>query len=251
MKMRIEFLTGALGIAAFAVLAAGCNGTEPTMAAEGTAGASSVPTYAEVSEAVTLDEADAAVVKSALAEWKEATTKGEPTAPFGRRRAPSRFVASVAPSLDNAQLSQLVDLLVARREARREEMRAHHKKPTPEQMAKFRARHDRGDKAQRIERRLEKIGQHVDAHVAWLDAVIDLNDAQTAQVKAALTTRSNERKTAFEAMKGESITREQLRERTRATHDALEASLENILTDEQWERLQIVRPLLPHERRRT
>jgi len=85
------------------------------------------PRFSDVNQALKLDDADAAVVKSALAEWKRGANAQKAGAPgFAGRRQEMEFIATVTPSLDDEQLSSLVSLFLSRREANRDQMRAHH-----------------------------------------------------------------------------------------------------------------------------
>ena len=227
-----------------------------------------------------------------------------------------KFIADVAPALDNNQLEKLVALLVARREARREEMQtrmrgrngngdfmkglaeqlgltkqqqtalmemhqqararqkeqfdafkagaitreqlhtqlqqirdANHEQMakilTADQLAKMDAlREQRQDR--RLDRRMDRVGDHVDQHAAWLNAVLGLSDAQLAQVTAALNTFADAQKAAMEALKANTITRDQFHTQMTTAHDTLEKAITDILTADQQTRLDIVRPLLPH-----
>jgi hypothetical protein len=77
---------------------------------------SAAPKFSDINQALKLDDADAAVVKSALAQWKR-----------GGGRQQMEFIATVTPSLDDEQLSSLVSFLLARRDDQRDQMRAHHR----------------------------------------------------------------------------------------------------------------------------
>jgi hypothetical protein len=88
----------------------------------------SSPSFSEINKTLKLDDADAAVMKSALAEWKRGANAQKAGARgFAGRRQEMEFVATVTPSLDDEQLSSLVSLLLSRREANRDQMRAHHR----------------------------------------------------------------------------------------------------------------------------
>ena len=125
MHIRLKQLASAFAMIAAPLLVAGCGQEDSTSAtsAESSTTASGVPTYAEVSATVSLDDADATVMKAALADWQQAATQDPDGAPFGFRRAQMEFVADVAPSLDDAQLTKLVELLASRNEARRDNRR--------------------------------------------------------------------------------------------------------------------------------
>ncbi|HET6350243.1 MAG TPA: hypothetical protein VFH88_14285 [Candidatus Krumholzibacteria bacterium] len=318
MNTRWKQLAAATVIAVTAVLIAGCSSDQPTSTSAATTGAdaSLIPTYAEISAAVTLNDAGAAAVKSALADWKQAQAAATQDAPFRYRQREMKFIADVAPALDNNQLEKLVALLVARREARREEMQtrmrgrngngdfmkglaeqlgltkqqqtalmemhqqarakqkeqfdafkagtitreqlhtqlqqirdANHQQMakilTADQLAKMDAlREQRQDR--RLDRRMDRVGDHVDQHAAWLNAVLGLSDAQLAQVTAALNTFADAQKAAMEALKANTITRDQFHTQMTTAHDTLEKAITDILTADQQTRLDIVRPLLPH-----
>jgi len=324
MHIRLKLLTSAFAMIAAPLFVAGCGqeDTTSTTSAENNTTASVVPSYAQVSTTVSLDDADAAVMKAALADWQQAATEDPDGAPFGFRRAQMEFVADVAPSLDDAQLTKLVELLESRNEAHRKEIRDTHSglaygfgefpqhltkelgltpeeeaamkslhedaRPqiskqfeafyagtitheqlyaalteihdavreklatilTAEQMAKFAALRDQRQD-QHLDRKLERIDGHVEEHTAWLDAVVNLNDAQQSQVRTALTTFASAQKAALETLPSDSSTRAKLHETMMTAHDALETAVKEILTDAQWSRLEIVLPLLPHGPRHT
>jgi hypothetical protein len=77
------------------------------------------PNFADINRALKLDETDAAIVKSALAEWKHGTSAQNAGARgFTGRRQEMEFVATVAPSLDDqAALQPRQSPLVAPRRA--------------------------------------------------------------------------------------------------------------------------------------
>jgi hypothetical protein len=225
-----------------------------------------------------------------------------------------QFVAAVAPSLSNDQLTKLVNLLVERRNAQREAMRAQHRGMrdgehmkqvaadlglTADQQAALKALHQdarskadaqfqafkKGDitkdqlhtqldaihdaahaklatilsadqlakfdamRDQRfengIERRAGNAADRIDAHAAWLDKALTLTDAQSSQVKAALTKLSDAQQSTFKAVEAGSTTRDQARTQMRAAHDAFAESLKGILTADQEQRLEILRQLIP------
>jgi hypothetical protein len=296
----------------------GCTDGEipSTTEAESDLSTSAVPTYAEVSAAVPLDDADASAVKGALAEWRKSVEERGIEQRAAPRHAQMQFIAGVAPSLDDAQLSELVDFLAARNEARREEMgarfagrehgpgrgmaklaealglsdeqqaamKALHEETrakaeeqhdalragtvtraqlhdamkalhdaqrekmtgilTTDQVARLGTLHDEREDS-RIDHRLGHVRERTEEHAAWLDAVLDLSDAQVARVKTALRTFAEAQKSALEARRGDSATRAQLHERMSTAHDALAAAFEEILTEEQQARLEIVHRLHP------
>src|SRR5262249_15775873 len=122
MKSPIRLIFAVPAMAALFALCPGCGSDEPvaTEAAENSA----APSFNEINRSLKLDDADAAVVKSALAEWKRGANAQNAGAPgLAPRRQEMEFVATVAPSLDDAQLTSLVSLLLSRREERRSDMR--------------------------------------------------------------------------------------------------------------------------------
>lgn len=104
-----------------AAMLAGAGGPGATCHAAGKTAAVAAPSFSEVDRVLKLDNADAAVVKAALAQWQNADSAPRSGQPGGARRQELRFVATVAPSLDDAQLTDLVNLLVTRREAVRDQ----------------------------------------------------------------------------------------------------------------------------------
>ena len=86
--MNTRFHSGtviALGIAMMALLA-GCGADEPvaTNAATVDAGTATVPTFTEIQATLSLDDADATVVKGALADWSKAETGDQTQTRRGR-----------------------------------------------------------------------------------------------------------------------------------------------------------------------
>jgi periplasmic protein CpxP/Spy len=116
----------AAAITALLAVCPGCgsNGPMSASAAESPA----APRFSDINQALKLDDADAAVVKSALAEWKRGANAHKAGARgFAGGRQEMEFIATVTPSLDDEQLSSLVSLFLSRREANRDQMRAHHR----------------------------------------------------------------------------------------------------------------------------
>lgn len=309
-------------IAALAIAAAaGCsNNNEPVAGTDNatTDASAYVPTLAQVQAAVTMDSDDAAVVSSALADWRRAADTAGDERPFAGRRAGMAFLADVAPSLDNAQLADMVAFLsdfrdAHRRQARgemrggrggfgrmekqmaqdlglsadqqkqmqqlhaemRTQMRAHHEEMrdsdatpeerqadmkafhdaqreklakilTPEQLEKHDAlRTER--RAERRERAMDRMEDHVSERTAWLAAVLGLSDEQKASVSDLLTKSMETRKAAMqqaidENAPGPRMAWKQHAEQRDQTHQAIEA----LLTPQQKERFEIVNQL--HDR---
>jgi hypothetical protein len=114
----------AAAIAALLAVCPGCGSNQPMSASA--AESSAAPRFSDVNQALKLDDADAAVVKSALADWKRGANAEKAGARgFAGRRQEMEFVATVTPSLDDEQLTSLVSLFLSRREANREAMRGH------------------------------------------------------------------------------------------------------------------------------
>jgi hypothetical protein len=236
----------ALALAALA----GC-GSEESLAGSNPAPStttftSTAPSFAELDAALELDSGDEAVVKRALETWTAASQSrsGEGKRPFGRMQE-MEFVAAVAPSLDNGQLESLVDMMVERRSARREQMRERRGELTREKLDTRRGEH------RRKHRGADAAGRMVEHRAAWLDAALQLSDDQESRVKAALTTMTQARKSIRTARKEDSITREQAHEQMRAAHDTLNEAMKTILTGEQEARLEILQPLFPGRANRT
>jgi hypothetical protein len=273
------------------------------------------PSFSEINHALSLDDADAVVVKGALAQWQSGLKSNDARRPgMAARRGEMEFVATVAPSLDNGQLTKLVDLLVSHREAHRAEMRGQHGRAhdgdhlqalakqlglTKEQQDALKSLHqdtrakadaqfaafDKGSItedqlhaeldaihkaarekmatllsadqmakldsmrderfANRLERRADNADTRLEAHAVWLDKTLELTDAQVSQVKASLKVMNDAQDAALKAVQAGSLSREQAHEQMRAAHDAFAAALKNILSAEQEQRFEILRPLVP------
>jgi len=319
MRHRFYSCTGfALAIAMMAVFM-GCGADEPVAsnAATGAVVTAAVPTFSEIQTAVKLDDADAIVVKNALAQWQKSAAGASARGPAERPRAAMTFVAAVAPSLDDAQLGQLVDLLVDRREAhmkatrasfdgrghrgkhfadklatqldlsadQRKAMKALHEETrtkaralheqlrsgsitedqmetgmqalhdaqreklsgilSAEQLGKLDALRDERQ-GNRLARRIERADARSDAHAQWLAEALALNEAQKARVQAALDSFAAKQKAALESVRGGDAAGHGARAQMRAEREARAKALEDILTDEQSARLEILRRLHPH-----
>lgn len=316
MTPRIKRWIAAAALTAVLAVCAGCGSDEP-MASEaaGNAALQTAPSFADVNRALKLDEGDAAVVKQALAEWQRAGKTTTTTPGFAARRQEMEFVATVAPSLDDAQLTSLVSLLTSRHEAHRSQMRAHHSGRkhdgghmqavakelgldekqqdalkalhqetraqadaqfesfhkgtinedqlhaaldsihkdarakmaailTPDQLTKLDAMRD-GRFEKRMSLRVENADDRTDMHLAWLDRTLELTDAQASQVRVALTTLTDAQTAALKAVQSGSLTREQAHGQMRAAHDAFAETLKGILTAQQAQRMEILKPLIP------
>lgn len=207
MTRRIILGITAAAVAAVCAAMSGCsNSPTSTYAAEN----STVPSFADVNRSLKLDDADAAVVKTALSEWKrDANAQNAGANGFAPRRQEMEFVATVAPSLDDQQLSSLASLLLSRREANRDEMRAHH-------------RGTRGD-------------------MRMMSKELGLTEMQQKQLKALhQETRANadaQRK----SFAGGGVNEDQLRAALQAIHTDARAKMETILTTDQMKKLDAMR----------
>lgn len=206
MTRSIRILISIAALAALFMLCPGCGSNEPV--ASEAADNNAVPSFSEVNKALTLSDSDAAVVKSALAEWKRGANAQNAGAPgFAGRRQEMEFIATVAPSLDDAQLTGLVSLLLSRREERRSDMRA--------QYAGKRG----GDQLQQVAKEL------------------GLSDKQKEQLKALhADTRAK-----ADAQRKSGATDEQMRAAMETIHKDSRAKLETILTADQVKKLDAMR----------
>lgn len=203
MLRRIHII---LAAAAFAAALSGCGANEPV--ASQAADNSAVPTFSEVNKALTLNDSDAAVVKSALAEWKRGASAQNAGAPgFAGRRQEMEFIATVAPSLDDAQLTSLVSLLLSRREERRSDMRAQY------------AGKLGGDQLQQVAKEL------------------GLSDKQKEQLKALHA----ETRARADAQRKSGASDDQMRAAMETIHKDSRAKLETILTADQVKKLDTMR----------
>jgi Spy/CpxP family protein refolding chaperone len=115
---------------------------------------------------------------------------------------------------------------------------------TADQMKKLDAMQDeRFEK--RMQRRADNAGNRNDAHLAWLVRTLELSDAQAAQVRAALAKMQDAGDAALKGVQSGSQTRDQAHEQMRTAHDAFAQTLKGILSAEQAQRLDILRPLIP------
>jgi hypothetical protein len=317
MTRRINLFLSTVALGALLTLCPGCGANEPTSSYAAEAAAQVAPGFNEVDKALELDDADAAVMKAALAEWKRSASAQKSGTPgFVARRGEMEFIATVAPTLDDAQLESLVTLLVSKHEVQREERRGQHrgmhsrngdymqamakelglsdkqrdqlKSLHEETRTKSAAQRDAFKKgsisedqmrdalgviradahqkmasilsdqqmkkldsmrderfANRVDRRVENAENRNDTHLAWLVRTFELTDAQASQVKAAMNKQSGAQESALKAVQAGSITREQAHEQMRAAHATFAQALQAILTAQQAQRMEILRPLLP------
>ncbi|HEX5131450.1 MAG TPA: hypothetical protein VFX92_03065 [Candidatus Krumholzibacteria bacterium] len=307
-------------VATAVLVFAGCNSDEQVSGTgnpinDSVALASVIPSLADIRGAVTMDDADAAVVQKALDEWKQTVKSDKQQGPFAMHRGGMQFVAAVAPSFDNGQLSDLANYMISLREQHRaqagqhgmfrgdgkegkrfeqmikdlgltaeqqKQMRALHTEMqaqmkqmheafragsmteddfraamdafhdaqreklaailTPDQLKKHdELRDQRRDRM--MDRRMDRIDDGVDTRLAWLTAVLGLDDAQQAQVRSALETAAQARKTAMESRQAGEATRESMRTQMRELRDTTHEAINAVLTEQQQERLQIMESL--------
>ncbi|HKW15592.1 MAG TPA: hypothetical protein VJS69_13985 [Candidatus Krumholzibacteria bacterium] len=210
MTRSIRILVSIAALAALFALCPGCGANEPV--ASEAADNSAAPSFSEVNKALTLDDTDAAVVKSALAEWKRgANAQNAGASGFAPRRQEMEFIATVAPSLSDAQLTSLVSLLLSRREERRSDLRA--------QFAGKRG----GDQLKQVANEL------------------GLNDKQRDQLKALHADTRTKVEAQRESFRKGGITDDQMREAMEAIHKDAHAKLETILTADQVKKLDAMR----------
>lgn len=187
----------------------GCGSNEPMSAS---AAETSTPSFSDINKTLKLDDADGAIMKSALAEWKRganALTAG--ARGFAAPRQEMEFVATVTPSLDDEQLSSLVTLLLARREANRETMRGH---------------------------RREMRGGN---HMKQITAELGLSRKQQAQLSELR--KETRAKTAAQrkSFAGGGVDEDQLRAALQRIHEDARTQTEAILTAEQMKKFDAVR----------
>jgi hypothetical protein len=217
MSYRQNTRIGSIIVVAMATVLAGCGSEEPvaTTAAANDAVTASVPTFSEIQAAVSLDDEDAALVKSALGEWREAAAEDVSDAePFARPRPAMDFVAAVAPSFDNAQLEDLVAFLVAYRESHMRGQRSD-------------GQGDRDRDRLRIHDRLKEL--------------LGLSANQTAAMQALHQETRARARELHQAFRQGSITEEQMDERMQALHAAQREKLAEILTADQLAKFDALR----------
>jgi hypothetical protein len=209
MKRILRILLLSAAMAALFALCPGCGANEPVSSEA--AGNNATPTFNEINNALKLDDADQAVVKSALAEWKRgANAQKTGASGFAPARQEMEFVATVAPSLNDAQLTSLVSLLVSRREERRSEMSTQHDGA-------------RGDGMKKMAKEL------------------GLTDKQRDQLKALRAGTQAKAQAQRESFQKGSINEDQMRDAMEAIHKDSRAQLETILTVDQLKKMDAMR----------
>ncbi len=125
MRNLIDINAVAMTLALSVMLLPGCQSEEPVATGDASSGdvATLTPSINEVEKAVSLDEEDRAVVAAALDQWQK-TIAAPNDGPFRPHRAGMEFLATVAPSLDNEQLSDLVDYMRAYRDEHKDGLKA-------------------------------------------------------------------------------------------------------------------------------
>lgn len=213
MKHCIRISAIALAIVLGATAISGCDSDEPVATTSTTGEATAlVPALAQITAAVSLDDDDTAVVAAALADWQESVTGQKSDAPFRGHRAGAEFLAAVAPSLDNAQLSDLVDFLGDYRDTNRKQAR--------------RAFHAGGGPGKWEDDLAESLG---------LDA-----EQKTALAAIHSETRRKMRE-QHDALRAGTISEEQLAAAVTALHAAQREKLALILTEAQLAKLDAYR----------
>jgi hypothetical protein len=215
MKGRIHAYTVVAIVAVVMAALAGCRSEEPVAIGDETSlEAVPVPTLTQVAKAVTLDDDDKAVVSAALGEWQK-TVAEETAKPFRHVRAGMAFIATVAPSLDNEQFSDLVDFLGRYRDEHMKDMRREHH-----------AKGGRRGAGARHEKLAESLG---------------LTKDQQAAMKAIHTETREKMREQHEAFRAGTVTEEQMEEAMRALHDAQRAKVAGVLTEAQLAKLDEMR----------
>ncbi len=115
---------------------------------------------------------------------------------------------------------------------------------TPDQLAKFDAAHEDRMNTM-LDRRIEHLNDRTEAHLTWLATVLGLDASQTSQLKTALQATTAKEKAALEGVREGTLARDASRLQMRETHDAMKQALDGVLTQEQSERMDIIRRLQP------
>jgi len=115
---------------------------------------------------------------------------------------------------------------------------------TPDQLKKLDSMRDERV-ARGMERHLERADSRGDAQVEWLTRTLQLSGAQASSMRVALVKLADAQKSALKGVEDGSLTRDQSGQRMRTAHDAYTQSLKGILTPEQNQRMEILKPLLP------
>jgi hypothetical protein len=213
-SIRTIITVAALIVAVTALV--GCRPDEPVATENTSNDAALVPTLEQVTTAVSLDDADRAVVSKALEHWREATAQ-QTDERFGRREAGMDFIAEVAPSLDNKQLGNLVDVLGEYRAAYRKDMRRTYRagRPGP------------GGRAERGPGDLKE----------KLASELGLSADQQAALEAIHAEMGETMRAKHDALRAGTITREQMHEAMQTMHDAQREKAAQVLSAEQMSKL--------------
>ena len=206
---RLSIASAAL--TALLAVCPGCGSNEPMSASA--AGTSGAPTFSEINQALKLDQADAAIVKSALAEWtRGANAQKAGARGFAGGRQQMEFIAAVTPSLDDEQLSSLVSVLLAQRDDQRDQMRAHH-------------RGMRGD-GERMARLSKQLG---------------LTARQQDELRVLLTETRAKAAAQRKSFAGGGVDEDQLRAALQRIHEDARTEMETILTADQMKKFDALR----------
>lgn len=224
MLHRIRMITAATMIAVLAAVLAGCSSGD-TVTANNTpaAATAAVPAFSDIQKAVTLDEGDAAVVQQALADWRQAastTTRNR----FERHQAGMDFVAAVAPSLDNKQLSNLVDYLVTWRDQQRTRMQQNQQN---------------GDRLRDRDRIRDHLGPMGDP--AKLMESLGLSDQQKTAVQAMHQEMRQKMEALHTSIRNGSMSRDEAHKAMTALHETMHQKLATILTADQMTKFDAAR----------
>jgi hypothetical protein len=205
---RLIFLL--ITAAATVAVSAGCGSNEP-MSADA-AESPAAPRFSDINQALKLDDADAAVVKSALAEWKRGANAQKAGARgFAGRRQEMEFIATVTPSLDDGQLSSLVSLFLSRREANREQVRGHRR------------------------------GVRGGDHMKQITAELGLSKTQQNQLSALRQETRAKSDAQRESFAGGGVDEDQLRSALQRIHQDARTQTEAILTADQLKKFDAMR----------
>lgn len=115
---------------------------------------------------------------------------------------------------------------------------------TPEQLAKLDALREQ-HREQRMERRGECLDEAMARRAEFLSGALGLSADQAAQVNAALSTLAAGMQSAFAAAGNGDLDRDRLRTRLRDLRENCDAAINDCLNEQQRDRLQIMRRLLP------
>ena len=208
MKRHVIVLLTASSLVAISAFGAGCSSDESLAGGDAATSAESAtaPSFSDLDNALNLDSGDETIVKAALADWGRGEARNRPG--LRARQSEMKFVAAVSPSLDDEQLTNMVDLFLARREARQAEM------------------HERRGDGKRFEKLASRLG---------------LTDAQKAGLKTLHEETRAQAKSERDAFKQGAISEDQLHARLRNIHTAAREKTEALLTPEQIEKFDSMR----------